>query len=154
MRFDYQPEGSNTLISGALSNQGLSKYDISTNAGIGLTLRTKFEPSAIFEWALSGSYGTYFDEKPANESIQDEVDLESLTQISAGIYGKWQFTYFEIVTEAIYTQWEAPVFRDTMFFASPADFVRDGSGAPVLLNVDNVGANFDFKYEPPGWSGT
>ena len=154
LRFDWQPQGRNMLISGALTNQAISQFDLSNNPSYGGSLRIRFTPSATYEWALSAAHGTYFNESELNASIQGDVNFQELTQTSLSLYNRLQFTYFEIVGEAMFTNWKSPVFQDTLYLPSATPFIRDGSGKPVVTDVQNIGANVDLKYEPPSMTGT
>jgi hypothetical protein len=142
------------LISGALTNQAISHFDLSNVPSYGGSLRIRFTPSAKYEWAISAAHGTFFNESENNRSIQDELNVQELTQTSLSFYNRFQFTYFEIVGEAMFTSWRTPVFQDTLYLPSATPFVRDGSGNPVITDVQHAGANLDIKYEPPSMTGT
>lgn len=108
--------------------------------------RIQFNPSIYWNQALSFSYGNFLQADGVNEAVREENNFQKYTQLLLGTDTKIAFTYFEVIAEAIYSNWKVPGFIGN-------SFDTDGSNNLREYSVSNISGNIDLKYEPPSFTG-
>ena len=120
--------------------------DRSTLPNIAGIARLQINPSIYWNQGFSVSYGNFLQADPLNESVREDNNFQKYTQLLLGIDTKLAFTFFEIVGEAIYSNWNVPGFIGNSFDTDNNNSLRNYS-------LSNLSGNIDIKYEPPSFTG-
>lgn len=128
------------------NNTPISKAERSSLGNIAATARLQFNPNIYWNQGFSLSYGNFLQDDPINESGQEQTDFSSFTQFLVGTDYLLSFTYFEIVGEVVYSNWQVPRFNGVAFSETT-------NGELETYSLSNISTNIDIKYESPRYSG-
>ena len=136
------------VLDAAVTNAApASPADYTNLSNIALQSRLQYTPSIAWQLGLSLSHGGFMQVDQVNASVRQNNPLEQFRQTLVGADVTFGYSYFEIVSEIIYSHWKVPGF-DSGFFD-----IRNGNKL-VEYNVSNIGGNIDIKYEPPSLTGS
>ena len=114
---------------------------------LALTSRLFYRPSVFWEQGVSMSFGNFMQGDALNNSVRSEESFQKFYQLLLGADTKIAFTYFEIISEVIYSNWKTPAFISNQFN-------RNCGGNLCEYNLSNLSGNIDFKFEPPSFTGS
>ena len=114
---------------------------------VALTSRLFYRPSVFWEQGISMSFGNFMQGDPLNNSVRSQESFQKFYQLLLGADTKIAFTYFEIISEVIYSNWKTPAFISNQFNTSCV-------GNLCEYNLSNLSGNIDFKFEPPSLTGS
>jgi len=151
----YGWENDKSTVRLAMANESITGYDASTNQTLGGIARFTHSPSAYFTFGLSATHGSFMHSTAANDSVFSESDLSEFTQTALGGDFQIGFTFFEIIGEATFSNWQVPGLALTEQTGGEIDrrYLRDNSGDIEKLSLSNLAANIDLKFEPPFFTG-
>ena len=142
--FDWEIKENKSRLQIGITSVAPASDDNYTNlANAALLLRYSVKPNIKWELGFSGSYGSFMREANVNTSFRPFNPLEKYRQTIIGTDIKYGLGYWEIIAEAVYSNWFVPIFGNGSFETVGATntFQED--------NFSNIGTNIDIKYEPP-----
>lgn len=136
------------FIDAALTNgTPITIRDRSSLPNLAFTSRLFYRPYVYWEQGFSLSFGNFMQGDPLNNSVRSNESFQKFYQLLLGTDVKVAFTYFEIIGEAIYSNWKTTGFISNQFNTNCG-------GELCNYNLSNISGNIDFKYEPPGFTGS
>lgn len=128
-----------------------------TNLGnASLNSRLVYNPNIKWQFGFSASHGSFMQlEQGINSGVNQNNSLNEFRQTLAGFDFKYGFGFWEVIGEAIYSNWKVPgtFLDDTQPNGFRWEFESDGTTLKKF-NFSNIGANIDIKFEPPFLSGS
>lgn len=152
----YGLETGQSTIRMALTNESVTGYDASTSTTLGGIARYTYTPSSYFTMGMSASYGSFMHSTTANDSVFTEAELSQFRQLALGTDFQFGITFFEIIAEATYSNWQVPGITKSSSINGDDSFswIRNQSGEIEVLGLSNLATNIDIKYEPPSFTGS
>jgi len=131
----------------AVTNMAISSSKNNTTLkNFGFITRLQVNPLPFWQQGLSGSYGSFFEDKPPAASYPN------LGQYRQTVFGTdWvvAYSYFELSGEAIYSLWNVPWWS-----TSSGAFITNRDGSLKEYNLENYTYYADFRFEPPFLTGS
>ena len=151
----YGWENEKSAVRFALTNEPITGYDASNTATLGGIARFTHSPSTYLSFGLSATHGSFMHQNAVNDSVFTESELSEFTQSALGTDIQIGFTYFEIIAEATFSNWNVPGFTRIYTIGTEVDelFLRDDTGSIEKLKLSNLAYNIDLKFEPPSFTG-
>ena len=135
-------------LNAALTNgTPITIKDRSSLPNLAFTSRLFYRPSIYWEQGFSMSFGNFLQGDPLNSNVRTQESFQKFYQLLLGTDIKVAFTYFEIITEVIYSNWSTPGFVSNQFNTSC-------NGNLCEYNLSNISGNIDLKYELPSFTGS
>jgi hypothetical protein len=129
----------------ALANSALaSQADYTNLANAAGIIRLGFQPVIYWQQGISASYGSFMQKDGVNSNYEK---LEKYKQFVGGTDFIFAHSYFELSGEVIYSSWNIPAFAN-------GAFIEQSPGVLKEFNLENYSAYFDFKIEPPFFTGS
>ena len=143
----YGWQNEKTTIKAALANEPATGYDASNIATMAGFFRVTHMVNMFLTAGISASYGSFMHEGAVNAALMEDNDFTQFTQTAVGGDFQIGFTYFEIIGEATFSNWNVPFYNDE------DGFYFSGNGDLATFELANVVGNIDVKYEPPFFTG-
>lgn len=147
--FDWEITKDKTRLQLALTSVSPASDDNYTNlANAAILSRLTLNPSIKWQIGVTGAYGSFMRESNVNTAFRPFNPLERYRQTIVGFDLKYEFGFWQFITESLYSRWFTPIFNDGSFETIAAsNKFEEGT-------FSNLGSNIDAIFEPPSFPGS
>tara|TARA_R110002050_G_scaffold2220_2_gene13353 strand:+ start:65211 stop:66413 length:1203 start_codon:yes stop_codon:yes gene_type:complete len=146
---DWQIKPDRVRLETAVTSAAPASAENYTNlANAAILTHLTLNPNIYWQLGVSGSYGSFMRQSNINAFYRPYNPLEQYRQAILGVDVKYAFGFWEIVSEAIYSNWTVPSY-------SGGGFQTVGlSDKFEEFSLSNLGINVDLRFEPPFFTGS
>ncbi|MEX0722216.1 MAG: hypothetical protein WD059_16170 [Balneolaceae bacterium] len=148
LRWDWEVQENQLHLQTAVTTVAPGSSRNYTNLGNAAVMsRLIYKPNIEWQFGISVSHGSFMhSDSTANGVIRQDTPLEKYRQSLAGFDFKYGLGFWEIVGEAIFSNWRVPKYVNESYLYS--------GNSPNTYHLSNFGTNVDIKFEPPFFTGS